>query len=126
MARIELPSMGPDGNPNWIEIRDKIKGGDIFAVHEASEIPLDEDGRTSSVSYEGLWDAQFAALAQRLITAWSFPAPVPAQNDFAAADVIIGDALDLDDYAALEEAVQPLMDKIAGRGQPDPKTRPTS
>ena len=66
------------------------------------------------------------ALLGRIITAWSYPAAIPAENHFAAADVIIGDAMDLDDYAALEEAVQPLMDKIGGRGTPDPKKQPSS
>ena len=87
--RIELASIGPDNSPNWIEVRDKIKGGDIFAVHEASEIPVDQDGRTTSVSYQGLEDAQFAALAQRVITAWSFQVPLP--GSVAQAKSVISD-----------------------------------
>ena len=49
------------------------------------------------------------------------PVPIPSLNHFQAADVIIGDQMDLDDYSALEEAVQPLMDKIAGRRDANPK-----
>ena len=60
------------------------------------------------------------ALLGRIITGWSFSNPIPA-NAFHAADVVIGENLDLDDYAALEKEVEPLMDKIAGRGTPNPK-----
>jgi hypothetical protein len=129
MPRIELPSGG------WVEYRDQLKASDRFAVQAVAKIEV--VGGTARKGEAAGGDRRVAAILEmlndqrnallgRIITAWSFPAPVPAQNDFAAADVIIGDALDLDDYAALEEAVQPLMDKIAGRGQPDPKTRPTS
>ena len=62
------------------------------------------------------------ALLGRIITAWSYPVPVPSQNTFQAADVVIGDAMDLDDYGVLAEEVEPLMDKIQGRKTADPKT----
>ena len=62
------------------------------------------------------------ALLGRIITAWSYPVPVPSQNSFQAADVVIGDAMDLDDYGVLAEEVEPLMDKIQGRKTADPKT----
>ena len=116
--RIELVSIGPDGGPNWIEIRDKIKGGDIFAVHDATEVPLDEEGRTTSISYEGLGDAQFATLAQRVITGWSFPVPLPAS--VAAAKSVISD-LDEDDFWKLRGALKPMLDKIKTGGASDPK-----
>ncbi len=122
--RIELVSVGPDGGPNWIEVRDKIKGGDIFAVHEASEVPLDPDGRTTAISYQKLDDAQYAALAQRMITAWSFQVPLPASVE--AARSVISD-LDEDDFWALYTALKPKLDKIKSGGvQADPKTPPTS
>lgn len=120
--RVELASAGPDGGPNWIEVRDKIKGGDIFAVHEASEIPIGEDGRTTSVSYQGLDDAQFAALAQRVITAWSFQVPLPAS--VAAAKSVISD-LEEDDFWKLLAALRPMLDKIKAGGPSDPKPPPT-
>lgn len=120
--RIELPSQHPDGSSNWIDVRDKIKGGDIFAVHEASEVPLDEEGRTTSVSYQGLADAQFAALAQRVITAWSFQVPLPSSA--GAAKSVISD-LEEDDFWKLNAALQPMLDRIkSGGGPADPKTLP--
>jgi hypothetical protein len=129
MPRIELPSGG------WVEYRDQLKASDRFAVQAVAKIEVKAgtatrgtaappDTRVAAI-LEMLND-QRNALLGRIITAWSFQDAVPAQNDFAAADVIIGNVLDLDDYAALEEAVQPLMDKIAGRGQPDPKKQPSS
>jgi hypothetical protein len=121
--RIELASIGPDGTPNWIETRDKIKGGDIFAVHEANEVPIDEDGRTSAVSFLKLEDAQFAALAQRVITAWSFPVPLPGSA--AAAKSVISD-LEEDDFWKLHAALKPMLDKIKAGGPSDPKPPATS
>jgi hypothetical protein len=65
------------------------------------------------------------ALLGRIITKWSYPGPVPSEDSFRAADMVIGETMDIDDYAALEKAVEPLMDKIAGRGEtPDPKKSP--
>jgi hypothetical protein len=123
-VRIELASIGPDGNPNWIDVRDKIKGGDIFAVHEASEVPIDDGGRTTSISFEGLQDAQFAALAQRVITAWSFPG-VPLPTSAVAARSVISD-LEEDDFWKLNAALKPMLDKIKNGGQADPKPPATS
>ena len=120
--RIELASIGPDSSPNWIEVRDKIKGGDIFAVHEASEIPVDQDGRTTSVSYQGLEDAQFAALAHRVITGWSFQVPLP--GSVAQAKSVISD-LEEDDFWKLYTSLKPTLDKIKAGGPSDPKTPPT-
>jgi hypothetical protein len=65
------------------------------------------------------------ALLGRLIQAWSFPVPVPSQNSFQAADVVIDGAMDFDDYQVLVKAVQPVMDKLGGRNQ-DPKPLPVT
>lgn len=119
MPKLDLPSGG------WVEYRDQLKASDRFAVQAAAKLEYGTAGERTAAVLEMVND-QRNALLGRIITTWSFPVPVPAQNSFAAADVIIGDALDLDDYAALEEAVQPLMDKIAGRGLPDPKKQPSS
>ena len=122
--RIELVTEQPDGSgPHWIDVRDRIKGGDIFAVHEASEVPLDADGRTTAISYQKLDDDQFAALAQRVITAWSFPVPVPAS--VAAAKSVISD-LEEDDYWKLYTELKPTLDKIKAGAAADPKPPPTN
>ncbi len=107
MPRLELPSGA------WIEYRDKLLVRDRFAVQEVAKVDIREEG--NSTSFLAMQNDMRNALLARIITGWSYPVPIPSQNNFQAADVIIGDAMDLDDYAALEEAVQPLMDKIAGR-----------
>jgi hypothetical protein len=122
--RIEL------ANDQWIEVRDRIKGGDIAAVQDAGKIALDEDGRPAEVSYQGIDARQFRALAQRMITAWSFQVPLP--SSLAAATSVIDD-LDEDDYWALYGGLKPKLDKIKaggpGGGDGNPKTggtQPTS
>jgi hypothetical protein len=110
--RVELPSGA------WVELRDKLLAIDRFAVQEAA---LVETGDKSRVSYLTLANDMRNALLGRIITSWSYDAPIPSKNSFAAADVVIGNAMDLEDYDALEDAVQPLMDLISGKTQPSPK-----
>lgn len=112
--KVDLPSGA------WVEIRTELLVRDRFIVQEAARATLDETG-SSQVSYLAMQNDMRNALLGRIITAWSYQVPVPAQNSFAAADVIIGDHMDLDDYAALEREVEPLMEKISGKGAPDPK-----
>lgn len=122
MARIELPSTQTDGEHHWVEYRDKLKAGDRFAVQAVAKVELGsgtDDKRVAS--FLEMQNDMRNALLGRIITAWSFPDPIPSQNSFAAADVVIGNVLDLEDYAALEKAVEPLMDLIQGRNVPDPK-----
>ena len=122
MARIELPSTQADDTPNWVEYRDKLKAGDRFAVQAVAKVELGsgtDDKRVAS--FLEMQNDMRNALLGRIITAWSFPDPIPSQNSFAAADVVIGNVMDLEDYAALEKAVEPLMDLIQGRNVPDPK-----
>jgi hypothetical protein len=119
--RIELASMQADGTANWVDFRTDLKVRDRLAVQEVAKIELHET--SNSMSMLAMQNDQRNALLGRIITAWSFPYPIPANNSFAAADVVIGD-MDLDDYAIIEREIQPLMDKIAGRGATDPKKQP--
>ena len=113
MPKLDLPSGA------WIEYRDQLKVKDRFAVQEVAKVDIREEG--NSTSFLAMQNDMRNALLSRIITAWSYPVPIPSLNHFQAADVIIGDQMDLDDYSALEEAVQPLMDKIAGRRDTSPK-----
>ena len=122
VARIDLPSKQADGTPNWVEYRDRLMALDRFEVQDAVSMEVGGDKGRSRVSL-GMQNDLRNALLGRIITDWSFDQPVPAKNDFAAADKVIGSVLDLEDYAVLEAAVEPLMDLIGGRRQPDPKTR---
>ncbi len=119
MPRIEMPSKQADGSSNWIEYREDLRVKDRLAVQEVAKVQISEDG--NSVSMMAMENDMRNALLGRIITGWSYPFPIPANNSFVAADVAIGD-MDLDDYAALEAAVQPFMDKISGRAKTaDPK-----
>ena len=112
--RIELVTGQPDGaGLHWIDVRDRIKGGDIRAVLEAGKIPLGEDGRPAEISYQGIDARQFYALAFRVITAWSFQVPLP-QSPEQAGSVI--DDLDGDDYWKLYGGLKPMLDSIKSGG----------
>ena len=119
--RIELLSKGPDGAPNWIEVREGIKGGDIFAVHEANEVPLDEDGRPSKLSFQKADDDRLIALAQRLITGWSFPG-VPLPQSFAQMKSVLSD-FEVADLRKFRAEMRPLLSQVVNDGEsPDPKS----
>lgn len=119
MARVELPGKQADGTPHWVEYRDQLRALDRFAVQEVASVEVGE-GKNRANFYAMANDMRNALLG-RIITAWSYPVPVPSQNHFQAPDVVIGEAMSLEDYAALEEAVEPLMELIAGRALPAPK-----
>lgn len=125
MPRIELPSMSADGEThNWVEYRDVLKASDRFEVQKVARLEMKEEANLAS--FLEMQNDMRNALLARIITSWSFPVPIPAQNSFSAADKIIGDLLDLDDYSVIEREVEPLMDKISGRVSRDPKVTTTS
>ena len=112
--KIDLPSGA------WVEIREDLKARDRFDVQAVAKLEVGE-GKNKAALYEMQNDMRNCLLG-RIITAWSYAVPVPSANSFQAADVVIGDAMDLDDYAVLADEVEPLMDKIAGRkAAADPK-----
>jgi hypothetical protein len=101
MARIELPS------GNWVEYRDNLMAKDKFAVQDAVILTI-----TSNDVQEVTGAIQMRmrnALLRQVITGWSFALPIPSMN--GGAD--IGDTLSLDDYNVLEEAVDPLLQKVS-------------
>ncbi len=116
MASVELPS------GNTVEYRDQLKAMDRFAVQDAVFLEIKDGVNRTALGFGN--DIRNALLG-RIITKWSYPTPIPAQvKDITAADVVIGEAMDLDDYNALAEAVQPLVDKVsgtAGKDRKDPK-----
>jgi hypothetical protein len=119
MPHIELPSMMNAEEHNWVEYRDTLKASDRFEVQKVAKMTI--TGEANLAAYLEMENDMRNALLGRIITAWSYPVPVPAKNDFAAADVVIGDVMDLDDYSILEQAVEPLMMKISGKAVRDPK-----
>ena len=126
MARVELPSLreGSETEHNWVEYREQLKAIDRFAVQDAITMEFKDGANHTSL---GIANDIRNALLGRIILGWSFPVPYPAQvKDVAAPDTVIGEAMDLDDYNALAEAVQPLVEKVQGTGKAkkaDPKTQ---
>ena len=117
--RVEMPSKQADGTPHWVEYRDSLMSIDKFAVDEVATVVMGEAG--NKVSALAMRNDMRNALLGRIISAWSYPVPVPKDNNFQAADIVIGNAMNLKDYSALAKAVEPLMDEIEGRDLPDPK-----
>jgi hypothetical protein len=117
--RIDLLSTQPDGSVNWIEVRDAIKGGDIFAVHEANQVDLGEDGRPTRISFQKADDDALIALAQRVITGWSFQVPLP--GSFAAAKGVLSD-LEGPDLKKFRAEMKPLLDLVRNDDAPDSKS----
>jgi hypothetical protein len=111
--RIEL------ANGQWIEVREDIKGGDIFAVHEANVVPLNEDGRASAISFQKAEDDALIALAQRMITGWSFQVPLP--QSFQAAKSVLSD-LSGPDLKRFKAEMKPLLDQVRNDDMPEPKS----
>jgi hypothetical protein len=110
--RVELPSGG------WVEYREKLMAGDKFAVQDAISLEF-KDG-VNRVAL-GTVNDQRNALLGRIITNWSFGQTPDQLKTLQAADVVIGNALDLDDYNTLSEAVEPLLSKVMGTQVADPK-----
>ena len=122
--RAEMPSKQADGTHNWVEYRDSLMAIDKFAVDEVATVLMGDAG--NKVSALAMRNDMRNALLSRIISAWSYPVPVPKDNNFQAADVVIGNAMNLRDYGALSRAVEPLMDEIEGKDLPDPKSQPGS
>jgi hypothetical protein len=123
-VRIELPSKQPDGSPNYVDVRepDDLLAGDLFAIHAAVRVPTGEGAMFAPREME---DDSVNAFLGKVITAWSFPVPIPSQNGVAAADVTIGRAMKARDWSVLRKKVRPLMDELEGLGD-DPKEQPAS
>ena len=117
--RVELPSKQADGTHNWVEYRDSLMAIDKFAVDEVATVVMGDGG--NKVSALAMRNDMRNALLGRVISAWSFPVPVPKDNNFQAADIVICNAMNLKDYGALAKAIEPLMEEIDGRDLPDPK-----
>jgi hypothetical protein len=124
MARVELPSLreGSETEHNWVEYREHLKAIDRFAVQDAITMQI-KDG--TNVTSLGIANDIRNALLGRIITGWSFPGQYPAQvKDMVPPDTVIGEAMDLDDYNVLADAVQPLVEKVSGTSKKkgtDPK-----
>lgn len=112
MAKVELPSGG------WVEYREKLMAGDKFAVQDAIAVEIKDGANKTTLG--SLNDIRNALLG-RIITNWSYGQTPDQLKTLQAADIVIGNAMDIDDYDVLAESIQPLVDKILGNAVKDPK-----
>jgi hypothetical protein len=101
-VQVTLPS------GNTVDLRDKLTAKDKFAVQAVIRLSLDTATGLQESSGSLVNDMRNALLG-RLITAWSFSWPIPDNN---AGNPL--EELDLDDYDALSEAVEPMLEKVVG------------
>ena len=101
-----------------VDLRDKVTAKDKFAVQKSLHFSLDTQTLLQE-STGGLVNDMTNALLAQLITSWSFGMPIPSVDGNSL------DELDLDDYDALAEAVEPTLQKVMGPG-PNRKGRSSS
>lgn len=100
-------------------LRDKLSADDRFAVQDAIRLSLDTSTGLQETA-GGMVNAMRNALLARVIESWTVEGlSVPSEDPKALGQ------LDIDDYNALEDAVEPLMAKII-RGIPNRSRQPSS
>ena len=103
---------------NYVDIRDadEFTAEELFAMHAAVQVTA---GR-ARYSPQELEDDRVNAFLGAAISAWSFPAPIPAQNGVVAADKAIGRAMKARDWGVLRRKATPVLEELEGFGE-DPK-----
>ena len=122
--RIDLPSGA------WVEVRDPetFKGSDRKKVRKSIRLSVTRDGVQEMTG--DIDDVMRDALLTQIITSWSLaeqgiplpsvPRPVAGTAGSAVDPDVIADNLSSRDYAALQDAAQPLLDEVLGRSGPNP------
>lgn len=104
-----------------VTMRDKLTAKDKFAVQRAAVVEVNPATGVQELRGAALINDMRNALLARLIESWTVEGiGIPS----AQADAL--DELDIDDYLALAEAVEPLMQKIVSGGVPNPPRPSTS
>lgn len=112
--KITLPS------GNTVELADRYKGSLVGKVTGAVFVRSGDDGKVLLGGDTRV--RQTDAFLRETITAWSFEGiPIPKLPGPGGQDRtdVIADTLDLDDYNALHEQVQPLVLKVVGGARPN-------
>lgn len=107
-----------------VTLRDKVTAKDKFAVQRAITLSLDTTTMLQESS-GGVVNDMRNALLTNLITAWTVPGPIPSQVPLGLDGQPVADPLgdmDLDDYQALADAVEPIMVKVVGNPNPRGRT----
>lgn len=131
--RSDLPS---GAHVEYTPVQD-LKGKHIRAMQRVAKMRMSRDdvdddgevdvgGLVERMDLADMDEARHDALWALLITGWSFPFPVP-QLDRASGTVTgaeVMDEIDAEDYAAIDEILDPHAKKI--RRKPNPKKATTS
>lgn len=118
----------------WVEHRPiqdlKAKDKDAVSLSVKMAIPLTEDGeidRSQGLLMSGAMQlAARNAVIARVITGWSYDAPVPF---FEASEVHGIEAIDeipIDDFNEIEELIAPYLAKLRQKASPKPTTSTSS
>jgi hypothetical protein len=101
---MRIPLHSPD---TWVEVKDNISPADRYAVKDAPDIGRDAEGNVIIANAVGnTWRAFLASV----ITAWSFPDPLPSADPS-----VLGRVPELEaDQEALEDALRPRYERVAG------------
>lgn len=92
-----------------VTLRDKLTAKDKFRVQAAIKLSLDTATGLQESSGSIVNDMRNALLVG-IITGWTLDLPLPSAQASSLDD------LDIDDYNALAEAVEPLLDKVVNTG----------
>ena len=118
--KVELPSGG------WVILRERLMSADKFAVQNAVKMELDTSTGLQHAAL-GMINSMRNELLKLLIEQWSFEG-VPVPRDHFAGSEAIGTTLDLDDYNALAQAVEPMLNKVVNTSPnptaPSPSSSP--
>lgn len=114
--RVELP------NEQWVEVRDKLKGKDKVAVHDAVTFTVGNRDRAEGQQVAAsVQDKMREAFLAQVITSWSYAEtegwPIPANNPGGSS--ILGE-LDIDEYNALVTGTDELFQKVNFDGGSSP------
>ena len=116
----------------WVEhrlIQDMVaKDKDAVSLSVKMAIPITEDGeidRSQGLLMSGAMQlAARNAVIARVITAWSYVAPVPYFEAQEVHDAESIDGIPIDDFNELEALIAPYLDKL--RQRPNPKATTTT
>lgn len=93
-----------------VTYRDKLTAADKFAVQSSIRFSMDASTGLQSGSGSVINDMRNALLAN-IVESWSYDnLPVPSLDPSSLGK------LDIDDYNALADAVEPLLDKVVNSG----------
>lgn len=104
----------PSGN--HVVFKDKLRPGDQTAVQDAPDVIVQPD---RTIVIRNAAANTMPAFLARVIESWSFPGD-PA-HVLAAGMRGIDETMDLDDWNALRDAAEPLLEKVRGE-QPAPNS----